>query len=83
MNLGIILNFSTQMVEWDEMEIPMKPESAPPERAFYIKDSNAVDSATERIKHILEAKYEAADLNKLVSACNHLLFPQHNSSHNF
>jgi hypothetical protein len=39
-------------------------------------ESNAVDSATERIKHILEAKYEAADLNKLVSACDHSIFPK-------
>jgi hypothetical protein len=28
MNLGIILNFNTQMVEWDDMEIPMKPENS-------------------------------------------------------
>jgi Retroviral aspartyl protease len=74
--LGFMLNFKTQTVEWDEIEIPMKPENSTPERSFHIKDSDAIDSATERIKGILEAKYEAADLTKLVSACDHLLVPQ-------
>ncbi len=74
--LGFMLNFKTQTVEWDEIEIPMKRENSTPERSFHIKDSDAIDSATERIKGILEAKYEAADLTKLVSACDHLLVPQ-------
>jgi hypothetical protein len=32
---------------------------------------------TERIKHILEEIYEAADLIKLISTCEHLIFLQH------
>ena len=58
------------------MEIPMKPENASPERSFHIKDSDAMDSATERIKGILEAKYEAADLTKLAMDCDHLSVQQ-------
>jgi RNase H-like domain found in reverse transcriptase/Reverse transcriptase (RNA-dependent DNA polymerase)/Integrase zinc binding domain len=75
-SLGVIINFRLQTIEWDEMEIPMKPENALPQHSFYIKDSNVLDSATERIKHILEAKYEPADLNKLVTSCAHLNLPQ-------
>ncbi len=74
--LGFMLNFKMQTVEWDEIEIPMKPENATPEWSFHIKDSDAMDSATERIKGILEAKYEAADLNKLAMDCDHLLVQQ-------
>ena len=54
----------------------MKPENASPERPFHIKDSDAMDSATERIKGILEAKYEAADLTKLAMDCDHLSVQQ-------
>jgi hypothetical protein len=53
MNLGIILNFSTQLIEWNEMEIPMKPENATPEQAFYIKDSQAVSEAGLSICHVI------------------------------
>ena len=50
----------------------MKPEDAMPENSFAIKDSSALDDATERIKKILDAKYEAADISKIVTNCTHL-----------
>jgi hypothetical protein len=51
-SLGVIMNFDLQTVEWDEKEIPMKPENALPQHSFYIKDINVLDSATKRIQHI-------------------------------
>ncbi|HSN67194.1 MAG TPA: reverse transcriptase domain-containing protein [Fusibacter sp.] len=70
--LGIILNFKEQTIEWDEAVIPMKPETATQATSFVIKESSSVDEATERIKKILDAKYEAADIKTIVSDCNHL-----------
>jgi RNase H-like domain found in reverse transcriptase/Reverse transcriptase (RNA-dependent DNA polymerase)/Integrase zinc binding domain len=70
--LGIKIDFSTNTVEWDEAIIPMKPENATIEKAFYVQDSTAVDEATERIKGILDAKYEAADLDDVVTKSLHL-----------
>jgi RNase H-like domain found in reverse transcriptase/Reverse transcriptase (RNA-dependent DNA polymerase)/Integrase zinc binding domain len=70
--LGITLNFKEETVEWDEVVIPMKPENAIPEKHFAIADSASLDDATERIKSILDAKYEPADLNKIVKECIHL-----------
>ena len=51
--LGILLNFKDETIEWDEVIIPMKPEDAMPESSFAIKDSSAFDDATERIKKYL------------------------------
>jgi hypothetical protein len=39
---------------------------------MYIQDPKAVEDKTQRVKTILEAKYEAADLNEIVKSCQHL-----------
>jgi predicted aspartyl protease len=70
--LGILLNFKDETIEWDGVIIPMKPEEATPENSFAIKDSATLDDATERMKKILDAKYEAADINNIVTSCTHL-----------
>jgi hypothetical protein len=49
----------------------MKPEDAMPENSFAIKDSSALDDATKR-KKMLDAKYEAVDISKIVTNCTHL-----------
>jgi hypothetical protein len=40
----------------------MKLEDATTKMHFHIADSPTLDDATKRIKHILDAKYEAANL---------------------
>ena len=70
--LGIDIKFSTETIEWDGVSIPMKSMDAEAETDFTIQDSTAVQDATSRIKQILEAKYEAADLRKITSECTHL-----------
>jgi predicted aspartyl protease len=71
-NLGITLNFKDHKVQWDDIEIPMKPENATRKEYFHIADSPTMDAATERIKHILDAKYEAANLKEIADSCTHL-----------
>jgi hypothetical protein len=70
--LGIILNFQQETIEWDDAVIPMKAEGAKLEESFFVPDSSSLDDATQRIKQILDAKYDAADLNQIVNKCLHL-----------
>jgi len=70
--LGIEFSFKKQTITWDTAEIPMKPRDCTPETSFYIQESLAVDEATDRIKQIIDAKYEPADLKQVVKDCKHL-----------
>lgn len=70
-DLGINLRFSDLTIEWDGAEIPFKDSDSRLE-SFFIQDSPAVDSAVERLKKILDAKYEAADLDKIADTALHL-----------
>ena len=40
--------------------------------AYFLKDSKELEGSTTRVKHILDTKYEKADLNATVSNCEHL-----------
>ena len=60
--LGIDISFSNQVITWDGAEMPFKPRQATPETAFHIQEGMVVSDATERIKTILDAKYEARSL---------------------
>jgi len=71
-DLGIDLKFSSQTVEWDDSQIPFKDASIPKSEAFHVDDPQAIEDAAERVKRILEAKYKAADLDKIVKASTHL-----------
>ena len=70
--LGIIIDFANETVTWDEVSAPMKPEDAKEEQHFHITDSKQIDEATERMKGILEAKYEKANLDEIATSCTHL-----------
>ena len=50
----------------------MKPVHNSTRTHFAISDSKRVASETKRIKKILDAKYEKADLNKLVNDLDYL-----------
>eukprot|EP00957_Ditylum_brightwellii_P139561 10636329-Ditylum_brightwellii.AAC.1 len=68
-SLGIVLNYATETISWDDASIPMKSASAQPTELFHIEDPEGVDDMVghidgDRYKTILEAKYEKADLKK-------------------
>ena len=60
--LGININFKNMTLEWDNNIIEMKSTEATEETSFAINDSPAVTVASEWLKRILDAKYEAAGL---------------------
>ena len=79
--LGITLNFKEQTMSWDDSTVRMKdPEtlsdlSDPINNFFWnveVNETEALQEASLRLKKILDAKYEAADLAKVVSACDYL-----------
>ena len=70
--LGIDIRFSEQVVTWENADMPFKPKDATVETQYHVAESMAVTEATDRIKGILDAKYEAADLEKICSAQDHL-----------
>ena len=70
--LGIDLKYSDMTITWNDVIIPMRPRDAAKPEYFAIEDSDAVREATNRIKHILDAKYEPANLEEVVASCTHL-----------
>ena len=74
--LGINIRFSDLTVEWEEQELPFKVYDATPMDGYHVEDPDPVRDATRRVKKILDAKYEAADLEKICSAQSHLKIEQ-------
>ena len=83
--LGLIINCKTKVVEWDEIKIPITSKTI----QLHRKQLRAIISSTrekpESIKHehkrlvrILDAKYEAANLDKLVSKTENINAAQRN-----
>ena len=72
--LKIHLNYEDMTVEWDEHSTPMKSTdtTATEPTCFAIEDSVRVQDSLARIKKILDAKYEPANLNEIVEDCSHL-----------
>ena len=70
--LNIDILFSQDAISWEGVTVPMKSIDATLEDSFYINDSPAVDEATARMKQILDAKYEPANLDQIVAECVNL-----------
>ena len=60
--LGIDLSFATHEVHWDTYSMPFKDIECTPLDSYHIDDPEGVMEDTDRLKKILDAKYEAADL---------------------
>ncbi len=71
-DLGIDLIFSNQTILWDGAEMPFKHGECTVEDSYFVQDSKAVEDATSRLRNILDAKYEAADLQKICDDAAHL-----------
>ena len=70
--LGIEMSFKEMTVTWDQRSINMKPHDCQVETHYHIDDSASINEATDRIKEILDAKYEKADLAQVARECAHL-----------
>ena len=77
--LGVKLDFDTNMITIDQIELPMRNLSELQEpRSFYFQhvrppEPRSTAELTQRVVKILDAKYEPADLPKVVNDnCSHL-----------
>ena len=61
------IRFSDQTLSWEDGVIPMKPADATVRQSLFIKDD-----LEEDLGRILDAKYEKADLPKIVSDYDHI-----------
>ncbi len=75
-DLKINLQFSDETVEWDGVSMPFKDIDEAIPASFFIQESNAVDESVSRLKNILDAKYEAADLDDIADKAMHLTAEQ-------
>ena len=70
--LGITMNFKDNTVTWDDSTIHMRSQLSNAASAYFIRDSKELEGSTTRVKRILDAKYEKANLNATVSNYEHL-----------
>ena len=66
------IKYSTATIEWDGAEIPMRSRDSTIEDSYLITDSPSLQEAADRIKSILDAKYEPANLDEIAQSCSHL-----------
>jgi len=70
--LGIVIDFKTKQITWDEVSVPMRSMNTIQQEGYYIHDSDLVAEAIARTKKILDAHYEAADIDQIISTCYNL-----------
>ncbi len=70
--LGIVLDFANETVTWDGQNLPMKSVDAQPDAAILANDEDRIEDEVERIKKIVDAKYEKANIPEIVAGCDHL-----------
>jgi hypothetical protein len=63
--LKIDICFSDMAVHWETASMPFKDGDATPLEAYHVQETPALAEASERLKRILDAKYEAADLDEI------------------
>ena len=75
--LGIVLDFWTKEITIDEIILPMRDINSPTTSKLestwavnnsMVQEPHSMHEATQRVVHILDAKYEKADLQAVVSA---------------
>jgi len=63
--LKIDLRFSDEIIEWDGAEMPFKDGDASAKEAYYVADIDPVEDVVHRVKRILDAKHDKADIEKI------------------
>ena len=70
--LDIMIDFARDICIWDRAELPMKSRDATSEEVFHINEPDSVANNIDHIKKILDAKYEPANLDKVVDRITYL-----------
>ena len=70
--LEIIIDFKDKQITWDEISVPMRTKDALKYEGYFIHDSEIIAEATARTTKILDAHYEAADIDEIIATCHNL-----------
>ena len=65
-DLGIDIRFSDSMCAWDGEEMPFKDRDESPLLSYHVNDKGITQNSVNRVKEILDAKYEPANLDEVV-----------------
>ena len=79
MNLGIIIDYKEKVVKWDHVSIPMKPREITIQEACPMLaelEASPIKQATQRMKDILDAKYEIMTSQQIAKLSTHLTSQQ-------
>jgi hypothetical protein len=79
--LRIKIDFGNNVLEWDSIVIPMKDADESIEEAFTLHEPKDVIQASDRLKSILDANYEKADLEEVSKEAVHLKESQQQPLH--
>ena len=63
--LGIDIQFSPQTVTWEHALMPFKLINTDTLTEYHIEEAMAVTESIDRVREILDAKYNPADLEKV------------------
>lgn len=63
--IGIDIHFSIHACMWGHSTIPMRDSDNTIKQSYLVEESGPIKQATTRLKRILDAKYEAADIPQL------------------
>ena len=70
--LGLVIDFKAMEVEWDDARMPMKDITATAATSYHVHERGHVDEMSDRVKEILDAKYEKADARSIAREQAHL-----------
>jgi len=70
--LGIVIDFKTKQITLDAVSIPMRSIDNVKQEGYFINDSAVIAEATARTTRILDAHYEAADIDQIIFTCQNL-----------
>ena len=72
LTLGIRIDFDTASMTWNDVSVPMKSTKEVRADSYHVQDTGKTKESMERVKRILDAKYEPADLPEIVGEMDHL-----------
>ena len=70
--MGINLKFCKGTIQWQDIEIDMKDPTCTKYERFYMREESFVSEETDQTSKILDAKYQADDLQKTTDKLVHL-----------
>ena len=72
--LGIALDFSTDTIQWGDIEMPMKHPTCinNMKEHFNIQDDTNYPSKSDQVKQIFKTNYKPANLDKVIEEAQHL-----------